>query len=91
MITTDNDAIIKIEKKLNVFLPTIENKIYKMVLNLLKKYSYVENQTYSRPSHPLEEKRKDVFFTMASIIISLRTTLENEQKASKALMYKLGI
>lgn len=86
MITTDNDAIKIIENMLNKPLPNTESKIYKIVLNLLKRYSYVDNQTYPRPSHPLKEKRKDAFFTMASITMSLRTTLENEQKASKTFL-----
>ena len=88
MITTDNDAIKIIEKRLNQPLSVTECKIYRIVLELLKKYSYVDNQTYPRPSHPIEEKRKDAFFTMASITMSLRTTLENEQKASKKFMEK---
>ncbi len=44
-------------------------------------YSFVENQTYPRPEHPFPEKRKDAYFTLIAVLLSLRTTLENEMKA----------
>lgn len=49
-------------------------------------YSFVENQTYPRPSHPLEKLRKNVLYTIMSIIISIRTTLENEKIATNKLI-----
>lgn len=87
----ENDEQIK-----DVILENIEsyNKsedakiLLTIVLRLCDEYSFVENQTYPRPSHPLKEKRKDPYYTLIAIILSLRTTLENEQKAVKAFMDK---
>lgn len=81
MILTDVKASQIIEDKL---LSTKENNLKKILLitnTLCSKYSFVANQTYPRPSHPLEEKRTDSYFTLVAILLSLRTTLENEIKA----------
>lgn len=51
-------------------------------MNMKKKYySFIDNQTYPRPNHPNPKKRKDAYFTLIAIILSLRTTLENEMLA----------
>lgn len=55
-------------------------------LILSDEYSFVENQTYPRPSHPIENLRKNVLYTICSILISLRTTLENEKIATNNLI-----
>lgn len=60
----------------------------RVVKLLANEYSFVDNQTYPRPSHPIEEKRKDAFVTLVSIIISLRTTLENEVRATTKFFSK---
>lgn len=87
MITTDIDAYNIIAHQLkNEDLSAIENKILTIVLLLMEDYSFVDNQTYPRPLHPCEEKRKDAYFTLIAIILSLRTTLENEQKAIERFM-----
>lgn len=48
-------------------------------------HSFVDHQTYPRPSHPVESKRLDPRFTFVAIIVSLRCTLETEKK----VVYKL--
>ncbi len=53
---------------------------------LWEQYSFINNQTYPRPSHPNINLRKEVIYTICSIIISLRTTLENEKKATNNLI-----
>lgn len=64
------------------------NKLLTIILKFSEKYSFVENQTYPRPSHPLETKRKSPYYTLIAIILSLRTTLENETKAVNSFMSK---
>ncbi len=59
----------------------IETKIINYCLLLSDSYSFSKYQTYPRPEHPLASKRKNVYFTMVAILLSIRTTLENEQKA----------
>lgn len=66
----------------------MQKKLLTIILRLCDKYSFIENQTYPRPSHPLEEKRKDSYYTLIAIILSLRTTLENETRAVKAFIDK---
>lgn len=82
IINTDSDAKMIIEKRIKEQdVSYREMEILKFVRKLMNTYSFVENQTYPRPSHPNPNKRKDPYFTMVAIIISLRTTLENETKA----------
>lgn len=53
---------------------------------LLNRFSFAGTRTYPRPDHPDPDKRKSVFFLAAGILVSLRTTLENEQAAMTRLM-----
>lgn len=72
------------EYKKSLFRAKVQtNKILTITELLLDCYSFSTAQTYPRPNHPIPEKRKDVYFTMVAILLSLRTTLENEQKATK--------
>lgn len=82
MINSDKDVENIIDDKLNNsnILP-LEKEILEIIKVLIKEYSFVENQTYPRPSHPNPQKRKDAYFTLIAILLSLRTTLENEVKA----------
>ena len=64
----------------------IERQILEMTTSLLKIYSFDEYQTCPRPTHPNPEKQLETYFTLIAILISLRTTLENEQKAMKAFL-----
>lgn len=86
MIETDEEAKKIIEKDIDMNKNKYSNKILNIVFDLFNNYSFVNNQTYPRPSHPLKEKRKDPYFTLIAIILSLRTTLENEIKAVDAFM-----
>lgn len=56
-------------------------KILDIVYRLFDIYSFTENQTYPRPNHPDKNKQTDIYFTVVAVLLSLRTTLENEQKA----------
>lgn len=53
------------------------------------RFSFTQTRTYPRPDHPDPQKRKSIFFLLAAIIVSLRTTLENEQIAMAALMERV--
>jgi len=89
MINSDLDAKkIIMERKNEVDNKELENKILSTLLLLMDDYSFVDNQTYPRPSHPNINKRKEAYFTLVAIIISLRTTLENEQEAVTKFMNK---
>lgn len=86
MNQSDALAREKVEKALESPNNEQEEKILQITRILLDQYSYVEYQTYPRPSHPEIEKRTDVYFTMVAILISLRTTLENEMVAVRSFM-----
>jgi len=82
MINTDNDASLIIESRISSKdVSTYEKEILDLVFILLDNYSFTQNQTYPRPSHPNPDKRKDAYFTLVAILLSLRTTLENEVRA----------
>lgn len=49
-------------------------------------YSFIAHQTYPRPKHPLLHKRLRPEFTFTAIIISLRCTLETEQRVVNSLI-----
>lgn len=88
IISSDNESndIIK-----SFFRKDLSEK-WKMLLEiwaiLWKEYSFVNNQTYPRPSHPFENQRTDIIYTISAIIISLRTTLENERIATNNMIEK---
>ncbi len=71
-------------------LKDLHNLIYQNLIEvwiiLWEQYSFINNQTYPRPSHPNINFRKEVIYTICWIIISLRTTLENEKKATNNLI-----
>ena len=82
MINNDIDALNIIESRLETKeINKYEEEILTIVKLLMKYYSFTNNQTYPRPNHPRPEKRKDAYFTLMAIILSLRTTLENEMQA----------
>lgn len=55
-------------------------------LVLSKVFSFSNTRTYPRPDHPIPAKRKPLQFTLVGILVSYRTTLENEQRAMAKLM-----
>lgn len=79
MINNDKEALSIIESRLETKkLNEYEKEILTVVKLLMKYYSFTDNQTYPRPNHHNPEKRKDAYFTLMAIILSLRTTLENK-------------
>jgi len=89
MITNDTEAYEIITNRIKCKdIPSKEEKILSFVALLMKDYSFTKNQTYPRSFHPEPSKRKDAYFTLVAIIISLRTTLENEQKAVNSFLKK---
>ncbi len=86
---TDNDVRNKIIFYLDKVEPNSELwRILKSTLELSKHYSFSNTRTYPRPDHPVEWKRKPIIYMLVAILISLRTTLENEQKAVFNLITK---
>lgn len=63
-------------------------RILASALKLSNYFSFTGNRTYPRPDHPDEKKRKPLIFMLVAILVSLRTTLENEQKAVGNLISK---
>lgn len=89
MIENDEQAKNAIIENIEMYNKNEDSKtLLTIILRLCERYSFVANQTYPRPSHPLEEKRKDPYYTLIAIILSLRTTLENETRAVKAFIDK---
>lgn len=87
MISSDIDA----QNVIRTNICTTNNDLKKVLFatyDLFNEFSFVDNQTYPRPSHPLPEYRADAYITMVSVLISLRTTLENERKAVSAFRKK---
>lgn len=56
-------------------------RILSAALTLSAHFSFTDTMTYPRPDHPDPEKRRPLIFMLVAILVSLRTTLENEQKA----------
>lgn len=91
MLTNDSEVKSKVQETLmNCNGNSAQRELLEIVLDLTNEYSFTENQTYPRPSHPLQEKRKDSYFTLIAIILSLRTTLENELRAVFNFVNKYG-
>lgn len=51
-----------------------------------QEFSFCATRTYPRPDHPDPKKRLPLVYLMVGILVSLRTTLENEQKAMAKLI-----
>ena len=89
MITSDEEAYNIILNRIKCKnITDVEKNILCLAILLMEDYSFVKNQTYPRPLHPDSTKRKDAYFTLIAIILSLRTTLENEQKAVNLFLKK---
>lgn len=61
-------------------------RVISAALELSYWHSYSDTRTYPRPDHPNPRKRKPVEFLLAAVLISLRTTLENEQRVVDAVI-----
>lgn len=64
------------------------DKLLDIAKKTADKYSYVDHQTYPRPGHPKPEKRLSPLFTLASVITSLRCTLEIESQVTDELIVR---
>lgn len=64
--------------------------LLKIAQRTSESYSFIDYQTYPRPSHPVPQKRLAPEFTLFSVITSLRCTLEVEQKVTKELISITG-
>lgn len=51
-------------------------------------FSFSETRTYPRPDHPDPRKRRSLSFMLVGILVSLRTTLENEQRAMDNILQR---
>ncbi len=79
---TDEDVRKKLTYELSIATPKSDRwRIIGTALNTLKTESFSETKTYPRPDHPDKRKRKPIEFLLIGVLISLRTTLENEQLA----------
>ncbi len=57
-------------------------------LNSLDVDSFSDTKTYPRPDHPDLKKRRPLEFLLIGVLVSLRTTLENEQYCMDKLLEK---
>ncbi|CAC9540842.1 hypothetical protein [uncultured Gammaproteobacteria bacterium] len=82
----DNDVTQYIDVCLKESKNEESTKFFNFLKTLSDKYSFSDTRTYPRPDHPDKFKRRSPTFTMAAVITSFRTTLENEQKAVSNLL-----
>ena len=86
---TEEDVRVKLRSYLkDTSVGSEQWRILASALRLSDYFSFTENRTYPRPDHPDERKRKPLIYMLVAILISLRTTLENEQKAVGNLISK---
>lgn len=86
---TDDDVREKLSYELSLATPKSDRwRIIGAALNTLKTESFSNTKTYPRPDHPDKRKRKPIEFLLIGVLISLRTTLENEQLAMDQVLEK---
>lgn len=61
-------------------------RVFGAALTLSTVHSFTGTRTYPRPDHPDPRKRLPLEYLLVGIIVSLRTTLENEQRAMDQLI-----
>lgn len=49
------------------------------------RFAFLDAATYPRPDHPEPQKRWPLAYTLVAILVGLRTTLENEQRAMEQI------
>lgn len=83
----DNDIAEKLLYELKKASPSSDRwRILGTSYNTLQVDSFSATKTYPRPDHPSEKRRKPIEFLLIGVLISLRTTLENEQIAIDRLL-----
>ncbi|QCV88015.1 hypothetical protein FEZ32_06250 [Acidipropionibacterium jensenii] len=85
---TDSDVLVELDRAIAA---TRDNQAdRKRILGASRqcasRFTFVGTRTYPRPDHPDPNKRRSLLFLLCGIIVSLRTTLENEQLAMSRLM-----
>jgi endonuclease III len=90
-ITDQQVAIYLADVSANVKPNTDSWRILGFCNEAQKEYSFCETRTYPRPDHPDPKKRLSLVYLMVGILVSLRTTLENEQKAMAKLINRYPI
>lgn len=84
---TDEDVVNKLRDELISAHPQSDRwRILGTALNMLKVDSFSKTKTYPRPDHPDKKKRKPLEFLLIGVLVSLRTTLENEQLAMDRIL-----
>ena len=77
----DVDVRIRLDAELAKTLDPTGRRIVSACRQLSDSYSFSGTRTYPRPDHPDPDRRRSLSFLMTGILVSLRTTLENEQRA----------
>lgn len=84
---TDRDVREKLERELARSIEFSDRwRVVGTALNSLQTDSFSDTRTYPRPDHPNPLKRRPVEFLLVAVLVSLRTTLENEQKAMNRVL-----
>jgi endonuclease III len=77
----DSDVRVRLDAE----LARVDNedglRILSACRQLSDRYSFSSTRTYPRPDHPDPRKRRSLTFLLTGILVSIRTTLENEQRA----------
>jgi len=85
---TDADVLTELDRAIAATREDQEDR--KRILGASRqcasRFTFVGTRTYPRPDHPDPNKRRSLLFLLCGIIVSLRTTLENEQLAMSRLM-----
>lgn len=86
---TDDDIKEKLSYELSISEPFSDKwRIVGTALNSLQHETFTGTKTYPRPDHPDPRKKRPLEFLLIGILVSLRTTLENEQLAMDRLLEK---
>lgn len=90
MLDLSNVTDVQVASKINESLQEARTKDARRILEAVQKcserFSFSQTRTYPRPDHPDPKKRRSLLFLFCGILVSLRTTLENEQIAMSRLM-----
>lgn len=87
---TDDDVRIRAEAQFDrAEAGSSRWRLYGAILELSGLYSFSSTKTYPRPDHPDPRKRLPLEYLLVAILVSLRTTLENEQRAMDQLIAAL--
>lgn len=83
---TDSDVAIELDHVLQNLDDPTGRLIVRACRKIAENYSFAATRTYPRPDHPDPRKRRSLAFLLTGILVSLRTTLENEQRAMDAVL-----